>query len=192
MNRKTVQLAIFGGALIMAVQAHATLYDLMFTQTGGPMDNGITLASGQLDIDVVNQAALSGYLDVTAGPNAGSYTLVPGSGNNGVFQWDNFVDVGSPAAFLDSTAGLLWVGQGGQMNMWYNQTDQSWNGQTEPAGSYSLWGTPPVYNPEAYGTATLTLSPTPVPEPTTMLAGALLLLPFGASTFRIVRRSRRA
>jgi hypothetical protein len=31
---------------------------------------------------------------------------------------------------------------------------------------------------------------TPVPEPTTMIAGALLLLPFGASTLRILRRSR--
>jgi hypothetical protein len=29
---------------------------------------------------------------------------------------------------------------------------------------------------------------TPVPEPTTMLAGALLLLPFGASTLRILRK----
>ena len=28
----------------------------------------------------------------------------------------------------------------------------------------------------------------PVPEPTTMIAGALLLLPFGASTLRILRR----
>ena len=27
-----------------------------------------------------------------------------------------------------------------------------------------------------------------VPEPTTMIAGALLLLPFGASTLRILRR----
>jgi hypothetical protein len=31
-----------------------------------------------------------------------------------------------------------------------------------------------------------------VPEPTTMLAGALLLLPFGASTIRILRRNRAA
>jgi hypothetical protein len=30
----------------------------------------------------------------------------------------------------------------------------------------------------------------PVPEPTTMIAGALLLLPFGASTLRIVRKNR--
>jgi hypothetical protein len=32
----------------------------------------------------------------------------------------------------------------------------------------------------------------PVPEPTTMIAGALLLLPFGASTLRFVRRNRTA
>jgi hypothetical protein len=32
----------------------------------------------------------------------------------------------------------------------------------------------------------------PVPEPTTMVAGALLLLPFGASTIRILRRNRTA
>ncbi len=30
----------------------------------------------------------------------------------------------------------------------------------------------------------------PVPEPTTVIAGALLLLPFGASTLRFIRRSR--
>ena len=33
---------------------------------------------------------------------------------------------------------------------------------------------------------------TPVPEPTTLIAGALLLLPFGASTLRILRRNRAA
>lgn len=33
---------------------------------------------------------------------------------------------------------------------------------------------------------------TPVPEPTTMIAGALLLLPFGASTLRILRKNRTA
>jgi hypothetical protein len=34
----------------------------------------------------------------------------------------------------------------------------------------------------------VTLSLTPVPEPTTMIAGALLLLPFGASTLRMLRK----
>jgi hypothetical protein len=33
---------------------------------------------------------------------------------------------------------------------------------------------------------------TPVPEPTTLIAGALLLLPFGASTLRVLRRNRAA
>ena len=32
----------------------------------------------------------------------------------------------------------------------------------------------------------------PVPEPTTVVAGALLLLPFGASTLRMLRKSRKA
>jgi hypothetical protein len=36
------------------------------------------------------------------------------------------------------------------------------------------------------------LAPTPVPEPTTMIAGALLLLPFGASTLRFMRKTRAA
>ena len=31
-----------------------------------------------------------------------------------------------------------------------------------------------------------------VPEPTTMIAGALLLLPFGASTLRMLRKNRKA
>jgi hypothetical protein len=31
-----------------------------------------------------------------------------------------------------------------------------------------------------------------VPEPTTMIAGALLLLPFGASTLRLLRKTRKA
>jgi choice-of-anchor C domain-containing protein len=41
-----------------------------------------------------------------------------------------------------------------------------------------------------YGAALDNISLTPVPEPTTMVAGALLLLPFGASTLRVLRRNR--
>lgn len=45
----------------------------------------------------------------------------------------------------------------------------------------------------AQGNAYITdVSVTPVPEPTTMVAGALLLLPFGASTLRILRRKQTA
>jgi len=45
------------------------------------------------------------------------------------------------------------------------------------------WDKPSDVNVQVFGT--------PVPEPTTMIAGALLLLPFGASTLRILRRSKR-
>jgi hypothetical protein len=44
----------------------------------------------------------------------------------------------------------------------------------------------------AAGTTTYDFEPAPVPEPTTMVAGALLLLPFGASTLRLLRRKQTA
>jgi len=45
----------------------------------------------------------------------------------------------------------------------------------------------------ATGTTTYDFEPgTPVPEASTMIAGILLLLPFGASTLRILRKTRRA
>ena len=50
------------------------------------------------------------------------------------------------------------------------------------------------FNSEAGGTLQVSYNytPTSVPEPTTMVAGVLLLLPFGASTLRILRRKRLA
>jgi hypothetical protein len=46
--------------------------------------------------------------------------------------------------------------------------------------------------PQLYLDTTVPLKPIPVPEPTTMIAGALLLLPFGASTLRILRKRQTA
>ncbi len=48
-----------------------------------------------------------------------------------------------------------------------------------PATGYASGGVPTLPSPQ-------------VPEPTTLLAGALLLLPFGASTMRIFRKNRAA
>jgi hypothetical protein len=47
-------------------------------------------------------------------------------------------------------------------------------------------------SPNSGGSQEFLLLGTPIPEPTTMIAGALLLLPFGASTLRILRRGRAA
>jgi hypothetical protein len=194
MKTRKLQIAIMAAALVMAVQAHASLYNLTFTQTGESNGYGnavppsVTDAVGQLS--VVSGVAVGGWLNVISGPDAGNYILVtvPPTGNDGTFQYDNVVYTGG-GPFLDSTAGLLWsvsgvAGNSAEMNMWYNASAQ----YSQPAGSYSLWGAPPAYNPEAYGDATLTA----VPEPTTMIAGALLLLPFGASTLRMLRKNRTA
>ena len=48
---------------------------------------------------------------------------------------------------------------------------------------------PPSASPGAQG---MLYDVTPVPEPTTLIAGALLLLPFGASTLRVLRKHRAA
>lgn len=59
----------------------------------------------------------------------------------------------------------------------------SWQGQTLPAGTYD-------FNIDAQATATDNAS-IPVPEPTTLVAGLLLLLPLGASALRQLRNNRR-
>jgi hypothetical protein len=199
---KKVQLAIIVAGIVIAFQARATLtvYDLTFTQTGESDTYGnagtpsVTAASGWLDVE--NGLAVGGVLDVTSGPKTGVYTLVPGSGTDGSFVYDNIVYT-TPVngGFLDTTAGLLWSLSGtagdnsSEMNMWYNAAYQpGYIG--DPAGTYSLWGALPNYNPEAYGNATLT--PAPIPEASTMLAGALMLLPFGVGAIRSLRRGRTA
>ena len=64
------------------------------------------------------------------------------------------------------------------------------NGSIDPSnvGTWTSlgdgWDKASDVNVDVYGT--------PVPEPTTMIAGALLLLPFGASTLRILRKGRAA
>ena len=56
--------------------------------------------------------------------------------------------------------------------------------ETQDSNGNGLWNKSTDINVQVFGT--------PVPEPTTMIAGALLLLPFGASTLRMLRKSRAA
>ena len=145
-------------ALFVAAQAYAGVYNLTYTGVDG------TDATGQ--IVVLGGYATSGYLDVTGPANAGDYTLVPGSGSDGSFVWDSIVFVGSDP-FLDTTGGLQFAMAGAEVNMFYN------SGQWDPADTYSLWGAPPNWAPESYGTATLT----PVPDgglTVALLGGALV------------------
>jgi len=170
-------------ALVMAVQARATLYDIGFTAS----DNSI-LANGNVDVNG-SQIATSGQFTIFVGPSwlQGTYALIPTTGpgvntspalGGYVCNYDNWVN---PAAdpFIDSH-GLLFS-----------------NGET--VLDINLMGNSPGNNGYEFGVLTAagvvidvtggaSISLAPVPEPTTMVAGALLLLPFGASTLRILRK----
>jgi hypothetical protein len=54
------------------------------------------------------------------------------------------------------------------------------------------WDNGVLIIPASANIDSLTVPDVAVPEPTTMIAGALLLLPFGASTLRILRKNRAA
>jgi hypothetical protein len=62
--------------------------------------------------------------------------------------------------------------------------------------SYGFWAgddaNSPLVNVGGVTTSSLTLVSSAVPEPTTIIASMLLLLPFGASMLRILRKSRTA
>jgi hypothetical protein len=94
------------------------------------------------------------------------------------YIWDNALIAGTPPQF--DVSGLLFATGNG--NSWYYLAANN----TPDGGGYSYaansdWHAMPV---------NLTL--TAVPEPTTMVAGALLLLPLGVSTIRILRKNHAA
>ena len=129
-----------GSNVTVAVTGTVTNGVANITFTGGG-----TAANGVVDFS--GDTAISGYLDITAGTNAGSYTLSPGAGTNTYFNWDNLVFPTSDP-FLDSTGGLLFTNSGLEINFWGNGP-----------GSYSLLGAPPKYGPYVTnGVATIAVS----------------------------------
>jgi hypothetical protein len=107
------------------------------------------------------------------------------------------------AALYDSTG----YGQLGAPNNWLAPTAQmdattkTWydayvggltsSGLTGPVFTGNiLESTIALTGPNSGGSQEFFLLGTPVPEPTTVIAGVLLLLPFGVSTIRILRRGR--
>jgi hypothetical protein len=177
---KKIQLAIMAVAVGLAMQSQASLYDITFSGGG-------TSASGQ--IDVVGGFATSGSFVITSAANGFtpvSYALAPNStlapnpnvagtfySPSTFFTVDNVVTAsGNP--FLDIN-GLLFISSGGiEVNLWGNGPSD-----------YTLYDNTGA-QAHVNGTATLTA----VPEASTVIAGALLLLPFGASTLRILRRKQ--
>jgi hypothetical protein len=212
MLMKKLKIAIMAGALGLAVEAHASLYDITFSATDG---SGVT-AIGTLDVNSFG-VATGGSLDVSGGANPGDYTLLAQPSTPGSYAFDpsspphaSFDDLVFPGSnpFLNQASiygGLVWENAGDTVGfkMFYNTPAYAavlnadygvptLANESADQNEYALWGWntsgPFGYGPQSFGSATLTA----VPEPTTIIAGVLLLLPFGTSTLRILRRNRAA
>jgi len=163
-----VALAAF---ITTAVQAQIYTYDVVFT-------GSVSAANGQ--IEVQSGLAIGGFLDVTVGPNQGTYQLVPGSGifnagrvNGGTdMNVDNLVNPGADP-FVDSW-GVAFEAADKSIgfNLWGNGP-----------GSYTLFDAGGAVTPYTYladnGVAILT----PVPEPT-----SIALLGLGIAAYAVRRR----
>ena len=180
-NMKKLQLAIMAAALLIAIQAHASFFDITFTGVDGTTF-GSGVISGTPEGGGLYQAT-AGYFTIipgsTSGLSPGIYPLFPNPNPpntsyspSGFFYYDNQV-LSQQDPFLTS-GGLLFL-NGVEINLF----------STGGSPEYQLYENTGA---NVLGSATLTA----VPEATTMIAGALLLLPLGASTLRILRKSRMA
>lgn len=172
-------------ALVISVQARASLFDITFTSNDGSTI-GSGWISGTPDGGGV-YTATGGSFEITGNPAFSQlpYSLIPNPSApnaalspSGFFIYDNQVLTGQNP-FL-SNPGLLFGGSGDgvEINLFSNGPSSP-----IPVGTYQLYQN---NGENLFGEATITA----VPEATTMIAGALLLLPFGASTLRILRRNR--
>jgi hypothetical protein len=202
-NRKTrmkmqkLQIAIIAGALSMAAQARAQLYDIGFTASDNSM-----LAEGTLYIPSVNVngggLATSGSINIaysTTGVPTGTYSLVGTAA--GTLQAGGFYDSPSLGGYViqydDQVLGLNavpYLDQYGLLfanNLTVLQVNFYSNGNT---GGNNIYDTVSIYTGGQEELVSGAMSISAVPEPSTMIAGAMVLLPFGASALRSLRKNR--
>jgi hypothetical protein len=192
---KNIQLAIVVVSLVGAMSASASLttFNITYDYSGVQVGAGSVQAADEGGGVYVVQ---SGSFSITAGTfvvPAGVYDFVFGPPpfsvrfNGPVLgPMDDQIQVsgGVPALSYDGIlftqpldtdpAGYAPAGTIG-INLWQNALSYAY--ADGPGG-------------DTYGTMTVTYAP--VPEASTIIAGALLLLPFGVSTLRILRKSRMA
>jgi hypothetical protein len=112
------------------------------------------------------------FFDYSGTVNTGQTTSMPSAGDRNVPAGWEFV----MAKYDGQEAGYILFYLGGAAT-------------TLPLSPANFWTTSPTQFAISGWTA---FNPTPVPEPTTVIAGALLLLPFAASTVRFLRKHRKA
>jgi hypothetical protein len=210
---RKLQLAILAVALAAAMSASATM--ILVTSPGGeqyrslsPGSEGFTFTTAAvLSNPIVTQLGIYdlGNNDLAASHvvtlfdaigNVLASATIPANSFTPADHWQ-WVNTTAPVTLAPSTTYVLVAYYRG------NDPDPSIFGSaTLPAGfslDYAVLGagsgTPvQVVGSEGQGFfgPNLSFSISTVPEPTTMIAGALLLLPFGASTLRILRKNRTA
>ena len=115
-----------------------------------------------------------------------SWSALPGSNTHIIAAGDSLASLNFNISFAGSSSAPLtfdfYAWNGASLVDWttvyYLQPNM---GSVQDPNSTYWWYD--IHNPSEY---------IPVPEPTTMIAGALLLLPFGVSTLRILRKKRAA
>jgi hypothetical protein len=163
------------GALAAMPAAAAQVYDWTFTNTlTGIVEGQGTLTTGAADGGGFDVTALTGSLDdPTIGVNAAISSFTPGSGNDGVFQWDNVVYTNS-TPHLDN-GGLLFDVGNQEINI-YNLGGGFPNGDIAAGSSNNYGGDQGTFNISA------------VPEPASW---AMVLLGVGliGGGLRVARRN---
>jgi hypothetical protein len=138
-------------------------------------------------------------------------TTLPGYTSSGTLVLNTSGDTVSSISFTENNASLLYTGT--VLNFTGTATilapgaphgDAQLNGfsmgtQTPPIGGgpFGIFWVPNAATSSpteqlTFDNTIITGAWVPVPEPTTLMAGAMLLLPFGASTLRSLRKSRSA
>ena len=178
---KKLQLAMLVSASFVAAQARADLFDITFLSNDGstianavvsgtPIGGGVYEATGG-SIQITGNPAFSQLpYSLIPNPNAPSASYSP----SGYFIYDNNVLTGQNP-FL-SNSGLLFGDGYVEINLFSNGASQP-----VPDGTYQLYQN---NGANRFGDATISA----VPEPTTVISGVLMLLPFGTSTLRILRK----
>jgi hypothetical protein len=174
---KKIQLTIIAAALIMAVQAQAALWD--FSYSGAGIIASGTLTTSDILTPNIGGLGVSGY-EITGISGVRNTLAITGLNPNINFPADITVGgvifdnglITSPLGFNNN--GLSFFVGSDEYNI-FSQNSPTGGGYFEaPNGTTS-------YVP-------VTLNIAPVPEASTVVAGALMLLPFGVSTLRIMRK----
>jgi hypothetical protein len=146
-----------------AVQNAAWIYNTQFLPNAGTMNNYQAAA-----IQLAIWAAL--YDTEATGVNAGkldSTTVTAGEFQESGFNSQTVTDANNILSALQAVAGT-----------------------SATSGYNEYWLAPVNGSGQVAALSQGLIAPMPVPEPTTLIAGALLMLPFGASTLRFLRKNR--